>query len=395
METLKDTFYNELLGLASPKELAEAAKVSVKEARDFIRKQEVHQVFQKLDKSLFFVPITAKPHTFQVDLMFFGTTLIPVLVCVEITSRLLRTAVLRNKEAATVAQALKRILENTDIQAIETDDGSEFKGAFARLLKEKGIEHLTYPSTEGSNTALAKVERMNGTLRTWLNKLPNAQTQIHSWMPELEEFYNNRIHSSTKQKPARFVGYDQQRQKEELSGLESLKNIAAQYTIGTRVRLARKLSVFGKKSQARWNKQVHTITGREGYNFFIDDGTLPYRAWEMLPVIEPVGEREKIVYEVEKEEPRAKEAPLSEAKGKRSVKTKKPSEVEEAKKIDAAPVKQYVIESITGHKRVSGKLEFLVKYRDLPNEYWVKAYRLDKKGPLIQEYLKKHPRLQI
>lgn len=181
---LRDVFYGDkVLGIGSPQLLAKIAGVSLDKAKDFIKHQEASQRFRKLSRSKLFVPITAEPYTWQLDLMFYGTTLIPILVCVEITSRLLRTAVLRNKEASTVAQAFEKILLDNEVKSIETDDGSEFKGAFAKLLQAKRINHLTYPSTEGSNTALAKVERVNGTLRTWLNKLPNAQTQLHSWVP--------------------------------------------------------------------------------------------------------------------------------------------------------------------------------------------------------------------
>ena len=271
MEHLRGVFYSdELLGLATPSQLSKAAGVSLKDARDFIKHQEVHQRFHALSRAKLFIPVVAEKYTYQIDLLFYGTTLIPVLVCVEITSRLLRTAVLRNKTAAVVAHAMSGILKTTDIKAVETDDGSEFKGAFAALLKDKGISHLTYPSTEASNTALSKVERVNGTLRTWLNKLPNAQTKIHEWMPKLEDYYNHRVHSATKVCPADFTDWEGQHNKERLRGFEASRLIDEMYPIGARVRIAKQLDAFAKKSQAKWTKDIYTIVGREGYSFFVD-----------------------------------------------------------------------------------------------------------------------------
>ena len=207
-EKLRSVFYSdELLGLATPRQLAKVAGVSLNTAKEFIKRQAVHQRFRHISKTKLYIPITGEKWTWQVDLMFFHD--IPVLVCVEITSRLLRTAVLRNKEANTCAEAFRKILSTTTIKAIETDDGGEFKGAFEKLCKEHGISHLTYPSTDASNTALSKVERVNGTLRTWLNKLP-VGPHLHQWMPKLEDYYNHRVHSatgvapnSTRRKPTR------------------------------------------------------------------------------------------------------------------------------------------------------------------------------------------------
>lgn len=394
MVGLQGAFYgDESLGLASPELLAKIAGVSLEQAEDFIRHQEVNQRFRKLSRSKLFLPITAEPWTWQVDLMFYGTTLIPVLVCVEITSRLLRTAVLRNKEARTVAEAFEQILDTTTIKAIETDDGSEFKGAFAKLLKEKGIEHLVYPSTEASNTALAKVERVNGTLRTWLNKMPNAQTKIYEWMPKLEDFYNSKRHSSTKQAPQSFQGFEQQTTKERIAGRDAMKLIHDTYKIGTRVRIAKKLNVFGKKSQARWNKEVHTITGREGNSFFVDGKDAPLRAWEMLPIEEPVGYPEKVDVEII---PRPKPVFVEEPRSKRVPKRK--AERVEAPTRERKPRKEpvkYIVEAILDHKRTSKGLEFLTKYVDFPNPSWQPARNFGDDNPVLKAYLEKHRRLKL
>ena len=37
-------------------------------------------------------------------------------------------------------------------------------------MAKHGIDHLTYPKTDNKNTALSKVERVNGTLRGFYAK---------------------------------------------------------------------------------------------------------------------------------------------------------------------------------------------------------------------------------
>ena len=310
MTALREIFYGpEALGIASPAVLAKLAGVTVEEAKHFIQHQDIHQRFSVLDKKSLFVPITAEPWVWQIDLMFYGSQLTPILCCIDITSRLLRTAVLRNKSAQVVADAFARILdEGARVDGVESDDGAEFKGAFAKLLDARKIHHLVYPSTQASDTAMAKVERVNGTLRTWLNKMPNAQRDLHSLVPELTDFYNCKVHSITGLSPDDFVSkYDEnyklQDKHEKAFGAEPSQRINEQYQVGTRVRLAKTHGTFGKRSQAKWTKEIHTITGREGYNFTVDGKDKPYRAWEMLPVLEPVGDREQTPVVVEPRAP--------------------------------------------------------------------------------------------
>jgi hypothetical protein len=207
-EQLRDLFYSDtLLGLATPKQLALAAResglaLSQAQARDFIRKQAVNQRFRPIARMHLFVPVTASPGTYQIDTLFVKGK--PVIVMIELTSRKVYTAVVKNRTAGVCAAAFKDMLEDIreagePIVSIESDDGGEFKGAFQRVLDAEGISHLTYPSTSASDTALSKVERVNLTLRKFLNK--TKYEHLSTAMPKITEFYNNREHSATKKAP--------------------------------------------------------------------------------------------------------------------------------------------------------------------------------------------------
>jgi hypothetical protein len=84
-----------------------------------------------------FVPVTASPGTYQIDTLFVKGK--PVIVMIELTSRKVYTAVVKNRTAEVCAAAFKDMLEDIreadePIVSIESDDGGEFKGAFQRVL---------------------------------------------------------------------------------------------------------------------------------------------------------------------------------------------------------------------------------------------------------------------
>ena len=86
-EQLRDLYYSDtLLGLATPKQLALAARESglaltQAQARDFIRKQAVNQRFRPIARKRLFVPVTADPGTYQIDTLFVKGK--PIIVMIE------------------------------------------------------------------------------------------------------------------------------------------------------------------------------------------------------------------------------------------------------------------------------------------------------------------------
>jgi hypothetical protein len=412
-DKLRELFYSDtLLGLATPKQLALAARESglaltQAEARDFIRKQAVTQRFRPIARKRLFVPVTASPGTYQIDTLFVKGK--PVIVMIELTSRKIYTAVVKNKTAEVCAAAFKDMLEDIreadePIVSIESDDGGEFKGAFQRVLDAEDISHLTYPSTSASDTALSKVERVNLTLRKFLNKTKYEHLSVA--MPKITEFYNNREHSATKKAPNAFGDADFPAQivKERARGVQAVKTIERLYPVGAKVRMAVHLNLFEKKSQARWSKELFTVVRREGFSFFVEDSKgeerdKPLRAWEMLPVDE-VQDRPKVDVEYL---PAVEVAPaVVEPRPKRAPKVK----VERAEAVLPKRVKKergvVVVERVDQHRRVKGKLEFLTKYRGFPTPSWqpLANFYVVMRGekvlnPLVAAYLAAHPRLRV
>ena len=118
------------------------------------------------------------------------------LVVIDEYSRWIYTAPLANKEPATVERALVKILDRVkemngdkQIHTIRSDDGSEFTGPVAALLKERGIRNIrtlgSAPQSNGqAERAVSSIRRKMAlqysiTGKSWRQLLPMA-TRVHN-----------------------------------------------------------------------------------------------------------------------------------------------------------------------------------------------------------------------
>ena len=90
-------------------------------ARSAVQQQHRHQPSYGSTKPRVVKELNA---IWQLDLLHFKE--VPVLVVVDLWSKYCRVAILRNKEAATVARALHRMFEHATPRAISCDNGTEF-----------------------------------------------------------------------------------------------------------------------------------------------------------------------------------------------------------------------------------------------------------------------------
>ena len=111
-----------------------------------------------------------------------------VLVAVDIFSRKTRAEPMRGASADEALQAFKQW--EPFPQAIDTDDGTEFKGVFAAFLEKEGIQHRVKDPKDVNATAV--VERriqslkkaisgmmMEGEHRNWVNLLDSVVKGIN------------------------------------------------------------------------------------------------------------------------------------------------------------------------------------------------------------------------
>lgn len=113
-----------------------------------------------------------------------------------------------SKNAKIVLETLASMLP-VPIHTVQTDNGSEFLGAFDLYCKKNGIKHhFTYPQHPKIN---AVVERFNRSIQEWLNMYQDEMVEpdlINQRIIEYLLFYHNdRIHEGLGDRtPASILG---------------------------------------------------------------------------------------------------------------------------------------------------------------------------------------------
>ena len=272
--------YRKLYNKAKP----HIPQLTLKQAREFVDKQERSQLFKKPRKDLY-TPIMAPDHSYQCDLLFFNHRGRddPVFVLVEITTRRAFLRPMPNKTAQATAAALQSVLdEGTQVKFLEHDDGKEFQGAFKNLCIKHNITDITFPSRENSKTSLGKVERLNLSVRTWFEKSYSNQP-FHQAIKEIETYYNEQEHSATHQRPID-ADPDTARLPDLQRAAQVKDRISKTYRPGQKVRVREERDIFRKKSKAKWKPEIQTIQEIQGPNITLKNDDEPHRAWELLPI---------------------------------------------------------------------------------------------------------------
>ena len=121
-----------------------------RQVKDFIQKQETHQLF-KTPKIVNFFPIYAshRNEIFQVDLMDISNlaganrNVKYLLTCIDVYTRYAHVIPITNKEALTVSKAMEEVLKVAKPEEITTDIGSEYiSRQFEELLRKQGMKHV-------------------------------------------------------------------------------------------------------------------------------------------------------------------------------------------------------------------------------------------------------------
>ena len=170
-----------------------------------------------------------------------------LLTIVEYPTRYCWSYPLKNKQPRTVAPALKKAydsflkVEPNHIINLQTDDGSEFKGAVNSLNKKYQVRHVR---TVNKN-AMGLVESQHKTFWNFFRRWSAVNQNRLDFVQHLPDFvynYNTRIHSVTKEKPDDlFHG----RKPVPIFHVNWNDNL---YSIGDQVRIKRKGNLFDKNS---------------------------------------------------------------------------------------------------------------------------------------------------
>ena len=266
---------------------------------NFLNSQEVVQVNTKL-KGIN-LKITAKPRTFQIDIMYYkiGQTLKPFLLLIDIMSRKAFCYPISGyKNMTKIVTAYKKFLSQVDrVEAIEGD--SEFASKeFITLNKEKGIRVDTSVAADNHFTTgnkLGIIDRFTRTLKENIKKYRESIGKIGN-LPNIIQsiinMYNDSPHRGIKGKTPNQVWNDTNEQniqnmKDTISNDKLFNKLTL--GIGDTVRVLENKNKFDKGS-AQFSKELYEVHDRIGYSFKVkdSDGNVKrrrYKPHELLQVV--------------------------------------------------------------------------------------------------------------
>jgi transposase InsO family protein len=314
MKELKDLY--EEYGYPSAERLWKLVKkenlsFTKKQVQEFVSEQISAQLHRRAPK-VRQVPITASDVNFdwQIDLLDMNKYHKSnegyrwILIVVDVFSRKAAAVALKKKTADEATNALIEVIDKMGKPlSITSDDGSEFKGAFKKLLAEKNIAHRV--TTPGDHNVLGIIDRFSKTLKLILHR-HFTQQQTVKWIDVLQRFiqaYNKTEHASLHMSPneaknrptdARNVHFENLQESQKARSVQKFK-------VGDHVRVKRKKRTFDRGYEIVWSLTVYTIQKIEGQNYLLSDGK-KYRA-HMLQRVSKSPEKAQQIAEKPKQVP--------------------------------------------------------------------------------------------
>jgi len=249
----------------------------MEEAKEILRQTKPKRVFNSIT--------TTKPlQQVNIDLMIMDKIknkkgnkgFAYALVIIDIYSRYLWIVPIKTKTASETLDAWKKVFKASKQPAnITSDSGSEYKGVFAKYLRDNNISHRTVEI--GDHRSLAIVDRVIRTIRRKLRLLWEINNNF-DWISHIDRVvkeYNNKIHSTTKAKPIDILNGRKQNNQH-----ITRSNLIMKFNIGDRVRKLLKRNQF-EKGGKQFSKNTYIVKDREGFKLILNDGT-KYSPRELL-----------------------------------------------------------------------------------------------------------------
>ena len=193
-----------------------------------------------------------------------------ILSAIDTFSKYVWIRPLKTKTNSNVLTAIRSVVKDASkygsIRAIQTDNGSEFKGTVSSWLKSNGIKHI-FTSVEASSYANGTIERMNRTIRNVILKVRLRNKDVVNWLDNLyhvEYAINNTISTATGMTPIKAIqGDDTDTVKDRLNKTR-LRNSNFDdkpvLKIGDKVRVVEYLDKNAKRSSTiRYSTEVYKI----------------------------------------------------------------------------------------------------------------------------------------
>lgn len=255
----------------------EGLKLIRKQISDFYKAQPVNQLFKRPPTKYLQIRCpTNMVGCTQVDLMQIdkfsrqNSGYKYILCAVDIYSRYAWAYPIKNKDAKSVVDPIKFIVHEIQTQwpdnwiTFTMDRGNEFLGDVKRFLEEENIRiFYNDPNSPTAKTHMSIVESFNKTMWTYIRKFTtiNNTLKFFDQIPKFIKNYNNRIHSTVKNKP---VDIFEGRKR----SLQEIDDVVSVIEVNDYVRTLQKSKAFEKKTfTPKWSEQVYQVVSKNGNRY--------------------------------------------------------------------------------------------------------------------------------
>ena len=294
---MQELYYSPAIQATSLKKLYDKVRdkgITQKQVKEFLDKQESHQLFKKTNRKINFFPIYAeyKNEIFQSDIIDMSNIATAndnykyLLTCIDVYSRVVYIIPMKNKSTVTILEAFEQIFKIAKPEQLTIDQGSEFISIqFKNLMKQNNID-INYVEV-GDHHKLGIIDRFVRTLRDRINKYLEMHntTKYIDVLPEIIKGYNNSYHSGIKKTPNEVKGNDENIDEILFKKYMKAKQDEPIFEIGQRVRCIINRKAFEKKSLPKWSKTIHNIVLKTSHSYQLDNDQV-YKYYELQPVNE-------------------------------------------------------------------------------------------------------------
>ena len=306
---LRKLYYDPAAGLWSINKLhqklkAQGVHLPVKKVKQFLKDQEVSQVFhQRAVKTHFPLMSDAPFQRIQVDLLdvsnenYVKNNGVKFLfLCIDVYTRFVVAVPLTSKSEKECTRGLQQVLREIAAKTgpyglpsqMDSDNEAAFLSrGFKQVCREHQLhQHLNVP---GDYKSKGIVERFNRTLRTMLQKYMVAfHTEV--WIDKLQDLitnYNHTYHRTLKTTPTQAIenndSYEKDRTKQIGKAAKQPFNRDV-IEVGDRVRVLIKKELFDKGTDPRWSKHISSVERVDNGQFYVTERKGSYRKAELLKV---------------------------------------------------------------------------------------------------------------
>jgi hypothetical protein len=276
MTSLKDLYYDVKTGFVSENKLYKKAKelglkVTHKDIKEFLQKQQVTQVVKQQNKEKLFTSIYEDKirDNYQMDIIIYDRyeyhNYKYILVLVDIYSRYAEAKPMTNRKNDTIMKNIEDIIKDMGKPKKFSCDNEFATKLFEQYCEKNDIDvEFSEPNDIQKNSI---VERLNRTIALMIQKY-RVSSGSYDWvkiLPDLMYNYNHSVHRTIKDTPDNIFNND-------ASNKQTIIIVPNKFKLNDKVRLKIKKNIFSKGDELTYSKEIFTIDKIDNGKYHLSNG---------------------------------------------------------------------------------------------------------------------------